>query len=443
MATELGASKLAAENHILLVGRSPDAMRCLLIVSQDQPLLRLPHELVKRNFKNTQRHYERERDHVLPALKDAANASLTSKATPDQTLASLDAMIARMQNFKRKLETLNAEEEAVHDHTSKRIKHLQDLFQISSLSDKQYDDWSKTRLDRLVVDYLLRSGYARTAAQLAETKQISHLIDLDTFTSCHKIAASLGRGETKEALAWVNENRNSLKKLMKAPYKSTTLEFELRLQQYIELVRSGKTIEAREHAATHLYPHSESRAEPVLQAAGLLAQPPDTSAEPYKQLFSAARWPYLSNLFVETHHTLLTLPVQPLLHVALSAGLSALKTPACHSAFNPASSSTPGHARMAANSSLCPICSMELNDLARNVPYAHHTTSSVEADSVVLPNGRIYGRARLEELQRKLAMAGVGGANIDEVEIGKEGEVVDPTTGERFGWHEVRKVYIM
>ena len=83
---------------------------------------------------------------------------------------------------------------------------------------------------------------------------------------------------------------------------------------------------------------------------------------------------------------------------------------------------------------------MELNDLARNVPYAHHTTSSVEPDPVVLPNNRIYGKGRLEDLQRKLAMAGGG---VDSIEIGKEGDVVDPTTGEKFSWPEVKKVYIM
>lgn len=403
--------------------------------------MRLPHELVKRNFKNTQRFYERERDHVVPALKDTANAALTSKHTPDETLASLDAMIARMQTFKRKLDNLHTEEDALHDHTSKRIRHLQDLFAIPSYGDVKYDQWSRTRLDRLTVDYLLRSGYSKTAESLAEAKDISHLIDLDVFTTCHKIANSLSRGETKEALGWINENRTSLKKLIKAPYKSTTLEFELRLQQFIELVRANKIIEAREHAATHLSPQADSRPDPVLQAAGLLAQSADTVAEPYKSLFSVSRWTHLADLFVETHHTLLTLPVQPLLHVALSAGLSALKTPACHSAFNPASSSTPGHARIAANTSLCPICSMELNDLARNVPYAHHTTSSVEPDPVVLPNGRIYGRGRLEDLQRKLLMAS-GGVNTDDMEIGKDGEVVDPTTGERFAWHEVKKVYI-
>jgi macrophage erythroblast attacher len=147
-----------------------------------------------------------------------------------------------------------------------------------------------------------------------------------------------------------------------------------------------------------------------------------------QEMFSSARWTYLSNLFITTHHTLLSLPTRPLLHIALSAGLSALKTPACHSQY--ASSSSNPHSTV---SSVCPICSTELNKLARNVPYAHHTKSYVEQDPIVLPNGRIYGRRRLEELQRKLE-GGVG-------EVGG-GKVRDPTTGEDFGWEEVRKVYI-
>jgi macrophage erythroblast attacher len=435
------SSSYAARMNVMLVKDLTDT-------SQDQPLLRLPHELIRRNFRNTQRYVERERDYILPALKDTANAALSSAQTPDQTLASLDAMIQRMQNFKRKLEKLHTEEEAIHDHSAKRIKHLQDLYDIPSLVDVKYEQWSRTRLDRLMVDYLLRSGFSKTASTLAESKQISHLIDLDIFVTCHRIASSLTRGETKDALTWINENRAQLKKLVQAPYKTTDLEFELRLQQYIELVRAGTTnkkLDAMLHAQQHLSPHSVSRRETIMQAAGLLAQSSDTQAEPYKSLFAPSRWHHLSNLFIETHHTLFSLPVQPLLHVALSSGLSALKTPACHSAYNPASSSTPGHARIATNTSLCPICSMELNDLARNVPYAHHTTSSVEADPVVLPNGRIYGRGRLEELQKKLVMAGGGGRGdgMHDPEIGKDGEVRDPTTGESFTWDEVKKVYIM
>ena len=412
---------------------------------------------MKRNFRNAQRYVERERDHILPALKDTANAALSSTQTPDQTLASLDAMIQRMQTFKRKLEKLHTEEEALHDHSAKRIKHLQDLYEIPSFVDVKYEQWSRTRLDRLMVDYLLRSGYSNTASALAESKDITHLIDLDTFVACHKIASSLTRGETKDALAWINENRAQLKKLVQPPFKTTDLEFELRLQQFVELVRAGtidKRLEARAHAQVHLAPNSSSRAESVMQVAGLLAQPPTAQAEPYRSLFSPSRWHHLSELFIATHHTLLALPIHPLLHVALSSGLSALKTPACHSAYNPtssASSATQNHSRViATTTSLCPICSMELNDLARNVPYAHHTTSSVEPDPVVLPNGRIYGRERLEELQRKLVMGGGGGGGrvqgpdgMQDLVIGKEGEVRDPTTGENFSWDQVKKVYIM
>src|SRR5436305_9497841 len=111
MAAELTTIKLNADSHLLLVrlhastpilkGYGSDSS-----IKQDQPLLKLPHELVRRNFKTGQRYVERERDYIIPALKDTANASLSSMQPPDQTLASLDAMIARMQTLKRKLQVL-------------------------------------------------------------------------------------------------------------------------------------------------------------------------------------------------------------------------------------------------------------------------------------------------------------------------------------------------
>src|SRR4051812_38998616 len=110
-------------------------------------------------------------------------------------------------------------------------------------------------------------------------------------------------------------------------------------------------------------------------------------------MFSPARWDQLAKNFVDTHHNLFSIPSRPLLHIALSAGLSSLKTPSCHSSVASSSSNA-----ASSTTSLCPICSTELNDLARSVPYAHHTTSCVESDPVVLPNGRVYGRKRLEDL---------------------------------------------
>lgn len=141
-------------------------------------------------------------------------------------------------------------------------------------------------------------------------------------------------------------------------------------------------------------------------------------------MYSPERYPYLASLFLQTHHTIFSLPSVPPLQIALSAGLSALKTPSCHSTYA-SSSSNPN----SSSNSLCPICSTELNELARNVPYAHHTKSFVETDPVVLPNGRIYGRERLWGFNEK---------------VGKlQGRVRDPTNPQDiFDEKEIKKVFI-
>ena len=140
-------------------------------------------------------------------------------------------------------------------------------------------------------------------------------------------------------------------------------------------------------------------------------------------MYSHERWNKLADLFVRTHHGLLGLSTQPLLHIALSAGLSALKTPSCHSEFTSSSSNA-----SSTTTSVCPICSEELKELARPVPYAHHSKSFVESDPVVLPNGRIYGRDRLMQIAAKLGL--------------EKGTVKDTITGDVFDESEIRKVYI-
>ena len=61
------------------------------------------------------------------------------------------------------------------------------------------------------------------------------------------------------------------------------LELELRLQQFIELVRSGdldKRLEAMAYARKHLASNQDTKF--GMQAAGLLAQTHDTPVEPYR-----------------------------------------------------------------------------------------------------------------------------------------------------------------
>ncbi len=60
------------------------------------------------------------------------------------------------------------------------------------------------------------------------------------------------------------------------------LEFELRLQQYIELRRNGQLVDARQHAQKYLTQHAGTYLEEVNRAAGLLAYPPDTQVLEYQ-----------------------------------------------------------------------------------------------------------------------------------------------------------------
>lgn len=269
----------------------------------------------------------------------------------------------------------------------------------------------------------------------------------------------------------------------------------LRFQQYIELVRAARSerrlaLEAIAHAKKYLLPFKDAHASHMKQAGGLLAFPPDATLPPaYAALYDPARWNMLADLFTRTHHDLLALPPIPLLHVSLSAGLSALKTPACHSAQPPPvplaasvkstgastvgarpagaaaesssgattgaaastgpqaaggiSSATTGAAAGTSSENVtqaqappadatlvtCPICSTELNELARSVQYAHHSKSHVDGDLVLLPSGRVYGRAKLD-------------AHAAKHGLDPEVMVKDIRTGEIVPVEWLKKVYI-
>lgn len=292
---ELMSTKLNAESHLLLVRRTSNPYPTNPTnPTQDQPLLRMPYELSRRNFKNAQRVIEHTSSALTTSLAATTKAA-TKSAAPETTLDNLDSMITRMQTLKRKLQVLHEEEAKIHQSAKARLQHLQDLYHVQSLVDVKYDEWSRTRLSRLLVDYLLREGYAESAACLARSKGIEELVDVDAFVACQRIERSLREGMTTGlALEWCKEHGKELKK------GGSKLEFELRFQQYIELVRQGheagidgmdmedgsgggggvnKLGEATAHAKMYLSKSGDFQL--MGRAAGLLAYKPCDEVEPY------------------------------------------------------------------------------------------------------------------------------------------------------------------
>ena len=166
---------------------------------------------------------EQEQRHILAALKAAANASLRGQVT-DQSLNSLDSMINRMNNLKKKMEVLAEEEKTLNRQSLKRIEHLNELYTIPSLTDVKYDEWSRVRLNRLLVDYLLRMGYTESAKALAMEKGIEDLVDLNVFEQCHRIEERLRSGSTAEGLAWCVEHKALMKKTGVSTFRTACLD---------------------------------------------------------------------------------------------------------------------------------------------------------------------------------------------------------------------------
>lgn len=441
-------------------------MNSILTRPKDQPLLRLPFELSRTTFKTAHRHTEQTQAKVEDLLKTSGkNAAETLPDGSSKALASLDQAIAKLQALKSKLGAMQEAQELHSAQSTARIEHLDEVYHIPTLSGVKYDRWSRTRLDRLLVDYLVRNGYTQSARALAKDRGIEKLVDVDEFEGLKKIESSLRNEHRVDlALTWCGENKQTLRKM------ESTFEFELRLQQYVEMIRSrdvGKLLDATFHARKYLIGPSLTKPRLSIEWAGLLAFDQDTEAEPYNLLFAPHRWNQLADKFLETHHKIFSLPLQPQLHIALTAGLSALKTPACHSKnISPTSglhtASSPqshtfnfsdqdhdmiydpgmsidssmdfGHASSPSTTMLdtpvCPICSNELNQLAKGVPFALHSKSIVESDPVVLPNGRVYGKDRLLALNQKMGA--------------RDGFVFDPLEPEKeIPWDTIRKIFIM
>lgn len=195
-----------------------------LNVVQEQPLLRLPLELTRINVKRAQRSFDTTAKWVSSKLKEIATRAQSGQDTAAAE-TMLDILIDKMEGIKIVLERLRADEKLYHQQMTARIEHLRDLYDIPSLADVKYEEWARIRLNRLLVDYLLRMGYAESAAALAKEKGIEDLVDIKTFEKALKVERSLRNRSTEEALKWCNE------------YK--TVKKQSVSQRYVLIVRCG------------------------------------------------------------------------------------------------------------------------------------------------------------------------------------------------------------
>ncbi|KAJ1674830.1 GID complex subunit containing RING finger motif, partial [Spiromyces aspiralis] len=202
------------------------------------------------------------------------------------------------------------------------------------------------------------------------------------------------------------------------------LEFELRMQEYIELIRSNRKSDAISYCRKHMKPWKDRHLKEISRASTLLVFSPDTQCSPYKKLFSPSRWEELAAYFRSAVYRLYGLPSQPHLHLLLQTGLTALKCTDCYS-DDPAFRNRD-----------CPVCQRDaMGFLAEDLPLNQHANSllvcgisgqKMDEDNppMRLPNGNVYSYNALKEI------------------MAANNAIVCPRTGEKYALADCQRLFI-
>uniref|UniRef100_A0A8C5M2H5 E3 ubiquitin-protein transferase MAEA n=1 Tax=Leptobrachium leishanense TaxID=445787 RepID=A0A8C5M2H5_9ANUR len=181
---------------------------------QEYPTLKVPYETLNKRFRAAQKNIDRETSHVTMVVAELEK-TLSSCPAVDSVVCLLDGVVEKLSVLKRKaVESIQAEDESAK-LCKRRIEHLKEH---SSDQTAAANMWKKKRMDRMMVEHLLRCGYYNTAVKLARQSGIEDLVNIEMFLTAKEVEESLERQETMTCLAWCHDNKSRLRK-MKLQYK--------------------------------------------------------------------------------------------------------------------------------------------------------------------------------------------------------------------------------
>ncbi|KAL6608260.1 hypothetical protein ACP70R_041323 [Stipagrostis hirtigluma subsp. patula] len=384
--------------------------------------VRLEHQLVRvplEALRSTVR-----ANHRLAEKEIAAVINSASAVPGDSSAAAVDhltSLVSRLHGLKRKalppitpLSRRIMEEGAKAEEVQvQRCRARLDRLATASAGDD--GEWDDMRLKRILVDYMLRMSYYDTATNLAEISGIQDLVDIDVFLDAKRVIDSLQNKEIAPALAWCAENKSRLKK------SKSKLEFLLRLQEFVELVKAKNFVQAISYARKYLAPWGATHMKELQRVTATLVFRSSTNCAPYKVLFEQNQWDSLVDQFKQEFYKLYGMTLEPLLNIYLQAGLTALKTPLCVEGNCPKEDplSLEGFRKLAEP---LPLTKQHHSKL---VCYITKELMDTENPPRVLPNGYVYSEKALQEMSNK-----------------NEGKVTCPRTGEVYKFEDCVKAFI-
>lgn len=181
----------------------------------ESALLKLPHELLKTNFKAQQKTIEKD----ITWLQNNLHQFDPNPNSTQDSAKHLAIVINRLHNLRGKIETLRTDEQSHAYSIRARLTHMEKLSSRTT-SDKSDTD---TRMQRMLIEFLLCQGLSDTAKRLASGNEIAKLLDIDVFVSSQRIANRLRQRSTLECISWCNEHKAVLRKNQVGPFLKTRI----------------------------------------------------------------------------------------------------------------------------------------------------------------------------------------------------------------------------
>lgn len=432
--------------------------------------LKAPWEVLVRNFRAGHKPLAKEVEMLTTAVAQLVQESAAGADDPQARAVvrpeSILALERKLTGFKRKLETVRAADEETMRRCHCRIRHLRTRARPEPIrgvngdatphpsSDSERMDvdsgetsgegsepvennatedgkekvdreadaharWEKVRLDRALVDYMLREGMYETAENLAEAHNLEDIVDIDIFRESRVVIEALRRRDCTEGLRWCSENKRRLQKVQ------SKLEFRLRLQEFVEHARAGRKQDAIVYMRKYLSAGQcdQERMCDIQRFMALLAFDPTTSCQPYKDMYSERKWLELEHAFKQDNYRLHGLTRESTIEILLKAGLASLKTRKCGTEAD--------------RKPNCPTCVEPYLSLAQSLPRGRHENSILVCSlsgeimnennpPMALPNGNVYSFEALTKMAEE-----------------NDGVITDPRNQDKARVDELRKCFIM
>lgn len=251
----------------------------------NEQLFHIPHELVRKNVKLVHKLIERE-SIILKSLFLDMNKLLESNSLDQDKMAliKLNDIIKHVDSLERKLNKRVEEELKLLNRIDSRIKFFKELESAKLQKNiSKLTEWYQKYTNLLIGDYLIRNS--KVLSTSLNSNEIGHedekywnpgvvflrqqglqtLLDYDILLSANRISKALTENhDLNPLIAWIGENKGFLKR------SYSFLEFEARLQEYVELIKSRNFLKAIACFRNFLLQFMESNFADLKLASGLL-----------------------------------------------------------------------------------------------------------------------------------------------------------------------------